>query len=194
MSNTRRVTLDLAGAGRYQLGRARERLQAADAVAARLNRMPGEDREAAIENLVSLSGVEVPPRLGRELVLSWDEVREMSRNGIRFGAHTVSHPVLTRVPLETARQEILDSKRRIEEETGQEVTTFAYPNGEPGDYNKDIEEILRGSGFRCAVTSGPAFVSAQTDRYELPRIPASSGFELFQLLMSGLYQDFGRKR
>jgi peptidoglycan/xylan/chitin deacetylase (PgdA/CDA1 family) len=113
----------------------------------------------------------------------------MSRNGISFGAHTVSHPTLSRLPLEAARKEILDSKRHIEKELGKEVTTFSYPNGEPGDFNGDIEEILKSNGFRCAVTYTPAaFVSPTPQLYRLPRIGEPS-FDKFELIMSGLYFD-----
>jgi peptidoglycan/xylan/chitin deacetylase (PgdA/CDA1 family) len=83
--------------------------------------------------------VDIPPNIGKELVLSWEEAKEMSRNGISFGAHTVSHPILTKLPLDRARKERLDSKRRIEQELDREVTTFCYPNGWPGDYDNGIE-------------------------------------------------------
>lgn len=188
--NTGLATLELGELGIYHLTSEESRRGAAYTINARLKTLLVKDRDEFIERLSKLSGVDIPPDLGKELILSWDEVREMSRNGIDFGAHTVSHPILSKLPLETARKEILDSKRHIETEINREVTTFCYPNGEPGDFNTDIEEILKSNGFKCAVTFMPgAFVSPASQLYRLPRIAGAPGFELFELGMSGFYFD-----
>ena len=76
----------------------------------------------------------------------------MSRNGISFGAHTHTHPILTRISTEEAEREILLSKQIIENELGTPVRLFAYPNGKQGDFNARIQEILIRSGFDAAVT------------------------------------------
>ncbi len=187
---TKLDTLELGELGTYHLTSADDRLRVADTVTARLKEVPVKKRDELIDRLVRLNGVDIPSNLGKELVLSWDEIKEMSKNGVSFGAHTVSHPILTRLPLDMARKEILESKRHIEKELDQEVTTFCYPNGEPGDFNDDIEEILKSNGFRCAVTLAPtAFVSAGARLHRLPRIPGTSSFDTFELLMSGLYTD-----
>ena len=45
--------------------------------------------------------------------LSVSEIKEMSEYGIEFAAHTVSHPHLTRIPLEQARAEMCESMKFI---------------------------------------------------------------------------------
>lgn len=87
------------------------------------------------------------------LMLNWNEVREMHRAGISFGAHTVSHPVLSRIADEFARSEIRDSKQAIERELQCTVRAFAYPNGSRMDFTAATKRILRESGFRCALTT-----------------------------------------
>jgi peptidoglycan/xylan/chitin deacetylase (PgdA/CDA1 family) len=62
-------------------------------------------------------------------ILSWSKVEELHRAGIQFGAHTMTHPPLSGIPLARARAEILESKKRIEDRTGAAVTAFAYPYG-----------------------------------------------------------------
>jgi peptidoglycan/xylan/chitin deacetylase (PgdA/CDA1 family) len=182
--------LDLGELGIYHLKSAGCRLQASRIIEKKLKKMPDEKRSEWIEALVRRSGVDISTKLGKELILSWDDVKEMSRNGISFGSHTISHPILTRLPLEAAGREIVESKRKIEAELAREVTTFCYPNGEPGDFNCDIQEILKSNGFKCAVTLKPsAFVSSEAPLFELPRITGASSYELFELIMSGLYLD-----
>jgi peptidoglycan/xylan/chitin deacetylase (PgdA/CDA1 family) len=184
------IILELGELGTYRLASAESRRQAANAINARLKKLPVKNRDEFIERLMKLSGVDIPLNLGEELILSWDEVREMNRHGIDFSSHTVSHPILSQIPLDAAEKEILDSKRHIEQELDREVTTFCYPNGEPGDFNTGIEEILKRNGFKCALTFAPAgFVSTKSQLYRLPRIPGVIDPDIFELLMSGLYLD-----
>jgi peptidoglycan/xylan/chitin deacetylase (PgdA/CDA1 family) len=188
------TTLDLGERGTYHLNSSESRRKASNRIIARLKTLPSQDRNEFLRELTRLCGVDIPPALGKEYVLSWEEIREMSRNGVSFGAHSVTHPSLTSLPLEAAANEVLDSKRRIENEIGREVTTFCYPFGEPGDLNEEIEKILINSGFKCAVKLIPiAFTSPTSPPYRLPRILAPSSIESFQLLLSGLLFDLAAR-
>jgi len=114
--------------------------------------------------------------------LNWDEIKEMNRNKITFGAHTVNHPILSRCDFEKAKHEILDSKRTIEEKLGSEITTFCYPNGKHEDYTPQIKDFCR-KHFDCAVTANHGIISAdRLDLYELCRIGVSSETRLSTLL------------
>lgn len=117
--------------------------------------------------------------------LRWDQVREMVESGlISFGAHTVSHPVLSRCPPAVQEREIAESKRRVEEETGRRCTSFAYPNGKEGDFGETAIDIVRRCGFGAAVTTVHGFVWPHPgDPFRLPRwgIPSSAA-ELAYLL------------
>jgi peptidoglycan/xylan/chitin deacetylase (PgdA/CDA1 family) len=186
-------TIELDDANIYQLD-PDNRQRAISVIEGKLKKIPDEKRVELIDKIVRQSGVDISPDFGKELILSWEEIKIMSRNGIDFGAHTVNHPILTRLPLEKAEKEILDSKRQIEKELGKEVTTFCYPNGGPDDFNKEIEEILKNNGFKCAVTFAPAaFVLPPAQSYRLPRIGGTSSYDMFELIMSGLYFDITPK-
>jgi peptidoglycan/xylan/chitin deacetylase (PgdA/CDA1 family) len=102
--------------------------------------------------------------------LSWREVKEMSQSQITFGAHTVNHPILTRMPFDEAVNEIIDSRDTIERELGSTVTLFAYPNGHCEDFNDAMKRVLREAGFSCAVTIVPGVNDVYTDPFELRRV------------------------
>jgi peptidoglycan/xylan/chitin deacetylase (PgdA/CDA1 family) len=87
------------------------------------------------------------------LMLNWDQVIEMSQNGVTFGAHTVSHPVLSKISLYSAEREILESKETIISKTEKPVTKFAYPFGKREEYNTELFPVLKRLGFDCAVTT-----------------------------------------
>ena len=142
-----------------------------------------------IERLVSQAGVRLPDTLGKELILSWDDVREMSDNGVTFGAHTVTHPTLTKLPLKQAEYEIAKSKKDIEEKLNRIVTAFSYPYGCLGDFDSEIKQIVQKSGFTCAVTVIPRLITPETDLYELPRINPGGDINTLKISLSGLYPD-----
>ncbi|MCX6750242.1 MAG: polysaccharide deacetylase family protein, partial [Candidatus Pacearchaeota archaeon] len=68
----------------------------------------------------------------KEDLLTDKEIIELSKD-FEIGAHTMTHPRLTKVSEEEAFKEILESKRYLEKLTGKEIKSFCYPGG---DYNK----------------------------------------------------------
>ena len=89
---------------------------------------------------------------GRQ-ILSWSEIKEIAGQGIQFGAHTQTHPVLTNISAEQAHAEIVGSKLDLEHELLTQVHTFAYPYG---DFNESVEALVDQAGFLggCSVESG----------------------------------------
>ena len=71
---------------------------------------------------------------------------------------------------EEVRRQVKGSKERIESELGCEVTSFAYPNGRPVDFDATTKQILREEGFRCAVTTVSGANDASSDPFELCRV------------------------
>ena len=103
------------------------------------------------------------------LMLTWDQIKEMAENDISFGAHTVNHPVLSRIPLDKAEYEIVESKKRIEENIGKPVTSFAYPFGKKSQYTPQIFSILQKLRFKCAVTTESKPNTHSVNLFELNR-------------------------
>jgi peptidoglycan/xylan/chitin deacetylase (PgdA/CDA1 family) len=123
-----------------------------------------------IEQMIGRLGVPQDSMANRAQKLSWDEIEEMSKNDITFGAHTVTHPILTRMSLAEAAEEIKASKEAIEEKLKSPVRVFAYPNGRQDDFNESIKEVLKEAGFLCAATILWGTNSIDTDPFELRRV------------------------
>lgn len=105
----------------------------------------------------------------RGKMLSWDQVRRMKADDIDFGGHTVTHPFLSKLPVQQAAWEVAECKRRIEEELQGPVEFFAYPNGREEDFAESNKDILRQAGYRAAVTTIWGMNYRSTDRMELRR-------------------------
>jgi peptidoglycan/xylan/chitin deacetylase (PgdA/CDA1 family) len=154
-----------------------------------MKKIPEIQKLRLLEDLERDLGVEIPEHLGDELMLSWDDVREMREGGVSFGAHTVTHPILSNTTLEEAKFEIGHSKFRIEKELGEKITSFAYPNGKIDDINPEIINLLKQNDFTCAVTTLPTKITHNSDLLRLGRITTTRNYSLFKFLASGMYSD-----
>ena len=90
--------------------------------------------------------------------------------GMGIGAHTVSHPILSRLDQATARREMADGRARLEDLLQQRVGLFAYPNGRPDtDYLVDDAQMARTLGFDAAFSTAWGAAGCESDPYQLPR-------------------------
>jgi len=131
-----------------------------------------------------IEGAEAPA--GRKLV-TWEQVREMSRNGISIGAHTLSHRSLKQLSPEEVRRELVASKAQLEEKLGQPVRAFAYPYGAVRDFDASIARLVAESGYACAVTTLSGSNRPGKNLYTLHRteIEAVDGMWTFRKMMTG---------
>ena len=88
--------------------------------------------------------------------------------GMDIGGHTLTHPDLTNISLESAKKEINDCRVDLEKKFGTSVNDFCYPFGK---FNEVISYLVEDSGYLSATTMLRGKVSSSTDRYLLPRIP-----------------------
>lgn len=101
------------------------------------------------------------PSLCERPMLSWREIKEMHRSGVVFGAHTLTHPDLTRLPLAELNSQVYESKAVIEDTLGSDVTCFAYPYGR---YDKRCRDVVS-RHFLCACSDKLGFVRPSSDPY-----------------------------
>lgn len=102
--------------------------------------------------------------------LKWQEIIEMSKDNISFGAHTVNHIILARYLFDIAKQEIAQSQRIIQEKIMKPVKAFCYPNGAYGDYTEKIKKWIA-DNFDCALSANYGrVVPGMSDLHELLRI------------------------
>ncbi len=99
-------------------------------------------------------------------VLGWSRLRDLVERGVDVGAHSGSHPVLTGLGDEALREEVHDSKARIEAETGATVTSFSYPYGIHDD--RVVEEVA--GAFEIAVTADLGVVGPDVHPLRIPRL------------------------
>ena len=112
--------------------------------------------------------------------MSWEQMREMGRDGASFGNHGVTHDYLVRRKTgetdsrwrERMQWELDRAQQRLSEELGVEEKLFAYPYGE---YDEPLAKLVRESGYIAfGQQSGP--VGRYSDPRALPRFPMAEAF------------------
>lgn len=128
---------------------------------------------------------------GREC-LTWGEVREIHKEGIHFGSHTVNHPQLIAISPHEVEEEARCSKQTIEDELGSCVESFAYPYAFPESnrlFTQRLSIILEEAGYHNGVSTKLGTVGVHHDRYFLPRLPVNTWDDMrfFQAKLEGCY-------
>lgn len=106
-------------------------------------------------------------------MLNWDEVREMSAHGITFGSHSHTHPILSRMPIQEAKEDIVISKQVIEEKLGSKVRHFAFPNGRAEDFSEELRDYCKKIGFESVASVIYGTNCSSNKNYFLERIVAT---------------------
>ena len=148
------------------------------------------DYSARLKFMEKLTGRKLRPQYSNN-TLTWDEIKLLDRHRlIDIGAHTHTHPNLAALSYDAAKEEILFSKLKLEQELDRPINHFAYPFGGEKEARPREREIVRDIGFETASTSIsgglrwenqwalPRFVMAEkhTANYLELRL---SGWELF---------------
>ncbi len=115
----------------------------------------------------------------RPVMLSWEQVKTMSEQGVAFGSHTCTHPILTSVPVNDAKSEILQSKKSIEQKLGMAVKHFAFPNGRPRDFNDELRQYCQEIGFKSISSCEKGCNFRALDVWSLKRIHVAPPLSVF---------------
>lgn len=138
------TTLDEKGAAMYAYSEA-------------LKRLPEDEKHDYVAQLPELLNTAPLQPAEHQMFMNWEQVRELWSDNIVSQPHTHTHPILTRIPLDAARDELQTSAEMIRRETGQDAFAFAYPNGQPADYSPDIMQTMRELNIELGFTlsAGP---------------------------------------
>jgi peptidoglycan/xylan/chitin deacetylase (PgdA/CDA1 family) len=118
-------------------------------------------------------------RVGAGSYLTWPQIEELDREGFTFGAHTVNHPDLTRLPFEAAVREVRESKRALEQRLQHPVVDFAYPYGK---FTPALEAEAQAAGFTNAVSTLGGSYHTVASLYHLQRISITGRDDLAAFL------------
>lgn len=116
--------------------------------------------------------------------LTWEEIKAMDRAGIIIGSHTRSHPMLAALSRDAVREELLDSKQRIESMLGHPISSFSYPFGNSSSFNDLVMKAVAEAGYIYAYSNIMGVnIDDSQNRYSLRRVRIYSEDGTFRLKM-----------
>ena len=158
----------------------------------RLKYASAEDRLRVTE-LVDEAATDLPRREVAQ-PMSWDEARELRDGGVELGAHTVRHPILSRLSREEQHREIVGSRDRLAEELGASPATFAMPNGSRRDFDDHTLQVLRDLDFLAACTTVRGSNTVGCELHTLRRVGIGSDTSrVLAARLAGLFDEGLRK-
>jgi len=142
-----RVRLEGEGEVALPLATVAGREQAVERLTAHVKRLSPVAREELLAGLERELGVGSTALAERPGVLAWEEAREL-QTCFDFGAHTVTHPVLSSLGTEELRRELAESKAEVARHLGG-CHTFAIPFGGGSDYAAETVRVAAEEGYRA---------------------------------------------
>ena len=156
-----------------------------------LRRRPSEaETRAIVRNLAACYQVDIAA-FCKDLCMDWRELAQLAADPlVTIGAHTVTHPMLAKLPADAARAEMDLSRSVIEAALSRRPQHLAYPFGDATTAGPREFAAAAALGFKTAVTTQPGVIfAAHRDRLTaLPRISLNGEYQQLRyvrVLLSG---------
>ncbi len=108
----------------------------------------------------------ITENIGQPGFLNKNQIAEMADRGITFGSHTLHHAHLPKLPMDRVRQELTESRTKLQG-MGLAADFFSYP---AGGFSSDIALAVQEAGYRAACTTNRGLQRFPVDRWALRRI------------------------
>jgi peptidoglycan/xylan/chitin deacetylase (PgdA/CDA1 family) len=190
-SQTKHEELHLPAVGDWPLRTPQERMTALAEIKKLVRATKHQPAMSLVEQTLDILAVS-PQADG--LMLTWQDVHYLSSHGLYIGAHTRSHPVLSRLTVKEAMQEIIGSQLDLSHELNQTWPVFAYTFGNQAALHLELRSLLQKEGFQVAMTliEGHNYVG-RTNPLWFKRLGMASHLSMneFRLALTGLYNIYG---
>jgi len=116
--------------------------------------------------------------IGRDGMMGWGDLQALLAAGMEIGSHGLSHKLLAGRPEADLLRELAESKRRLEEELGTEISFFSLPRGY---LPPSLPALARRAGYRGLCTSRAGANAPGADAYRWRRYPVRTGMTAVDL-------------
>ncbi len=130
----------------------------------RLKHMPAADRVLVLQELLP---ARTAAPSAADAMMTWEQIQQMNSQGITFGGHSLTHPLLIYESDDTLERETRGCRTVLEGKLGRKVRSFAYPNG---DWDARVREAVVRAGFDCAFGTQNGWHHPDSDRFTIRRI------------------------
>ncbi len=128
-------------------------------------------------------------KMPTDLMMTDEQLVNLYQAGMDIGGHTVTHPIMANLDINSLKQEINENKQKLEQLLKTSINFFAYPNGKPGiDYKSFQIEEVKFAGYQAALSTQWGVANKNSDLMQLPRFtPWDNNPIKFMLRMIWIY-------
>jgi peptidoglycan/xylan/chitin deacetylase (PgdA/CDA1 family) len=189
-ARTRAPEIDLRTLGRgvVRLADDRDRAEGYRITVGALKLLPAAEKDARLAEVERALGADPRPRPRDFRPLTWDDVARLTATGlVEFGAHTVTHDILSRLPDAEVVRQVMESHATVASRTGATPVSFAYPNGRTIDFDERAKAAVRRARIPWDFATTEVFCVGSSDPLALPRIGVAGhhSSSVFRLHASG---------
>jgi peptidoglycan/xylan/chitin deacetylase (PgdA/CDA1 family) len=124
-----------------------------------------------VAGLVGKASRWIVPERGIEFsLMDWTAACQLEAAGFQCGSHTMNHPRLADLSPLACRDELLQSRRLLEDRLGHEVRHLAYPFG---SFNDSVRALAAETGYHSACSVNVGLSPPDDDLLALHRVPVN---------------------
>lgn len=153
-----------------------DRAAARAALVSVIKNEPGLDLPRFLDELTAAAGVawsrDIERKLADELIMTWDQVRQMRDAGMDIESHTRGHRVLQTLDGDGLHDELAGARVDLERELGRPSRVVAYPVGRTIAPFPQVRAAVAAAGYRCGLTNASGVVPLwrRLDQFDVGRI------------------------
>jgi peptidoglycan/xylan/chitin deacetylase (PgdA/CDA1 family) len=121
-----------------------------------------------------------------DVVMTIEQLKKLNSHLVSLGAHTISHPLLSRLNKEQQQKEIEGSRNRLAELSGRDIQSLSFPYG---DHDASCVEACKVAGYDVVFSILPEEVDTECSDIlrGRTRVDPSDGPIEFFLKYNGAY-------
>ncbi|ARC83825.1 polysaccharide deacetylase family protein [Clostridium argentinense CDC 2741] len=117
--------------------------------------------------------------VGNPNFLTESQLKELEKNKINIESHTANHLDLAKLSEEKQKEELQQSKNRLDNLLNEKVEYVAYPYG---SYNDDTKNITREIGYKMGFSTDSGWASGDDDLFSIPRVYMSDFYDMDEFI------------
>ena len=137
---------------------------------------PGLDIDRFLDELYRAAGVEwdaaTEAKHAENIVMTWDQVRDLARAGMDVESHSRRHRVLQTLDTKSLTDELSGSRADLEAQLGRPVRAIAYPVGRRIAKVPRIRQAITAAGYKIGLSnaSGAMRIWRRSDPLDISRL------------------------
>ncbi len=144
----------------------------AESFTSMIKNRPFQETQTLVSEIQDACEVDLPTLEDQSAeLMTWDNAKSCLDNGISIGSHTNTHRVLSQLTVAEQKEELITSKKILEEKLGSKINSIAYPVGGYEHFTQSTKSLAESAGYKVAYSFLTGINHAsKVDSFDVKRI------------------------